>query len=109
MKNQFKSLVGLGKPQHGFYQFLNAHRPVNMQRSFPAEQLKGRNKPRKPETMVAVEMRNKNMIDFRKLGFGFSQLYLRSLAAVYQKMPFCHFQKLCRRRGSHGRYGRIKT
>jgi len=58
---------------------------------------------------VGTKEIDKNMIDFRKLCFGFSQLHLRSLAAVYQKMPLCHFQNLCRRRGSHGRYGRIKT
>jgi hypothetical protein len=45
--------------------------------------------------MIAVQVRNKDMVDFGKLEFVFTELYLSAFTAIDEKHAVPDFQYLC--------------
>src|SRR5690606_17740046 len=109
MIDYFKTSAGFRQSENGFQHFCNSFRAINMHRRFAPQQPERSDKPGQSETVIAMKMRNKNMIYFRKSAFRFSKLHLCSLATIDQKMPFLHFQQLCCRCRIYRGYSGIES
>ena len=79
---KFKTFVCFGNSEDGFQHFLYAFWAINMQWCFPSKKPERGDKSGQPKTVVAMKVRNKNMVDLRKSRFRFAELNLRTFTTI---------------------------
>jgi hypothetical protein len=80
--------------------FIQAFKTVQVQFGMSLLQVHGKKQTHEPKKMIAMQMANKNALDFMDWDLKTRELHLSAFATIHQKMTIFYLQILTRRKPS---------